>query len=229
MRRLKFLRLAAIVPALVVGSVHADEVPPGTVRVASRLFLVVDTPYGSDRVEDVLALSLIRRLRDLLQDDPVLDGASIVIRRRPSLAARLLGPEGVRRHFGNSTAVPEAYRAPGLVSETTDAETPSMLFFQPDVPDPDFMVLCFLDPLYSSELFTMCRWRAAYPPDPAIMLEATLMRPPPFADLHQSFESIADRMREISLCLDVTGKAPREPEIWLRDILEEHPGLTGCQ
>jgi hypothetical protein len=208
--------------------VRADEVPPGTLRVASRLFLVVDVPDVPDGGPNGLALSGVHRLRDRLERDPVLDGTYVYIDVPPSPAAWLLGPEGTRRHYGNRDAVPEMYRAPGLVSETSHAEAPAIFHFRPDEPDPDFMASCHLSSDVSSEAFSICFWSAAYPPDPAILLEGTLVNPPPFADLHPRFEDVADRMREIAQCLDVTGEPPRDPVAWLREILREHPDLTGC-
>lgn len=53
---------------------------------------------------------------------------------------------------------------------------------------------------------------ASYPRDPAIVLEAVLYFPPPFVELHGRFEPIADRLREIALCLDVTETPPTDPE-----------------
>jgi hypothetical protein len=69
---------------------------------------------------------------------------------------------------------------------------------------------------------------ASYLRDPAIALEeAVLYFPPPFVELHGRFESIADRLREIALCLDVIEAPPTKCAI--RGLLLHIPGSSSSE
>ena len=220
----------AVLPLLaaLAGPVGA-EAPPGTVQVASRLFLVNEVPSASTRVEDFLPLTEVSWAWHMIQNDPVLDGAVVHIKQNPSPPAYLFGREGLAEQFPNTARVPDAFRIEGYEVATNDGAAAVRLMVRPDVPEPDFMVTCTAaDTVSDSESSNLCVVLASYPPDPAITLQARLYNPPPFAELHGRFEPIADRLREIALCLDVTAAPPADPEAALAALLAANPALGGC-
>lgn len=208
----------------------AQGLPPGTVTVASRTFLVGEAPSESMAMEDFLPLTEVQWFWDLVQDDPILDGAVIHIEMPPSPPAYHFGPEGVVRDYPDTDRVPDAFRTDGYLSATTDGVVPTQFLFRQDVPKFDFFVTCAIDPpLLPPDRFNLCVVRTSYPLDPAIMLKARLYFPPPFAELSGRFEAIADRLREIALCLDVTEAPPTDPKAALTALLAANPNLEDCE
>lgn len=208
----------------------AGELPPGTVQVGSRLFLTPDLPENYWDNPDFLPLTEMSWAWHMIQEDPVLNGAVVHIERPPSPPAFLFGPEGVPEQFPDTIRVPDTFRIDGYEVATTDGEVARRFLFLPDVSEPDFLVTCTTDvPLLPADQPDFCVLRASYPPDPAIMLQARLYNPPLFDELHPLFEPIADRLREIALCLDVTDTPPADPEAALNALLAANPGLEGCE
>lgn len=201
----------------------------GTVAVASRLFLVGEVPGASTRMEDFLPLTRVPWAWHMIQDDPVLDGAVVHIRQRPSPPAYLFSRERLAHHFPDTARVPEALRIDGYEVATNAGAVARSVLFRPDVPEPDFVVTCeAADDIAKPDDFNLCVVMASYPLDPAMVLEAALYFPLPFAELHPRFELIADRLREIALCLDVTDAPPSDPEEALQVLLAANPTLEGC-
>jgi hypothetical protein len=199
--------------------------------VASRLFLVGTewSQFRSDTRTDFLALGGLDWVQRLERNDPVLDGVLLEIRDRPSPAAYLLGLDRLYDHYPDRDRVPDAFRADGYVSATTDGEVARIFVFHPDVPEPDFRVNCSTDdPLVPADRFLTCSFLASYPLDPEITLKASMFLPPPFSELQPRFEPIVERMREIALCLDVTDAPPADPQRALEALLAAKPRLEGC-
>lgn len=208
----------------------ADEPPPGTVQVASRLFLVGEVPSASDTQEDFLPLTRVRWAWRMIQDDPVLDGAVIQIERKPSPPAFLFSPEGITNQFPDTVRVPDALQIEGYDMATNAGAVAREFLVRPDVPQPDFLVTCAAaDDISEPDRLNLCVLLASYPLDPAITLEAALYFPPPFAVLHERFEPIADRLREVALCLDVTDSPPADPKAALAALLAANPTLEDCE
>lgn len=163
----------------------------------------------------------------MIQDDPVLDGAVVHIERPPSPPAYLFGPAGVAEQFPDIVRVPDALRIEGYEVATNAGAVDCQLLIRPDVPEPAFLVTCAAAHSISEpDRLNLGILHASYLPDPAVMLEAALYFPPSFAELHGRFEPIADRLREIALCLDVTDSPPADPEAAL---LAENPRLEECE
>lgn len=223
--------LATLLLAILLGAAAAaQDAQPGTIRVASRLFLVGEGLSASDTQEDFLPLTRVPWAWQMIQEDPMLDGAVVHIERTPSPPAYLFSRERLAREFPDTVRVPDAFRISGYEVATTDGEVARMFLFRPDVPAPDFLVTCTTNvPLLPTDQPSFCALRASYPPDPAITLLARLYNPPPFAELHGRFEPIADRLRVIALCLDVTDSPPADPEAALAALLAENPRLEGCE
>lgn len=208
----------------------AEEAPPGTVQVASRLFLVGEGLSASDTQEDFLPLTRVPWAWQMIQDDPVLDGAVVHIERKPSPPAYLFSREVLAEQFPDTVRVLDEFRIPGYEVATTDGEVPRWFLFRPDVPEPNFLVTCSTNvPLLPADQPGFCGLSASYPLDPAIMLDVRLYNPPPFAELHGRFKPIADRLREIALCLDVTDAPPQDPQAALAALLAANPTLEGCE
>lgn len=160
----------------------------------------------------------------------MLDGAVVHIERKPSPPAYLFGQEGLAQQLPDTARVPDALRIDGYEVATNAGAVARQLLFRPAVPAPDFLVTCAAaDEISEPERLNLCVLHTSYPPDPAIMLEAALYFPPPFAELHGRFEPIADRLREIALCLDVTDNSPADPEAALAALLAANPTLEDCQ
>lgn len=210
---------------------RADEAPPGTVQVASRLFLVGTDPSALASDGDDLSLSFEPWFRSLAQDDPVLeDFIGFQIFQPLSPPAFLLGPDGLPRHFTDRVRVPEAFRIDGYTVITNEGgEWPHDFLFRLDIAEPDFLVNCARDVTRPpTDRFHFCNILATYPHDPTILLEATLFSPPPFAELHGLFAPTMERLREIALCLDVTEAPLTDPDAALADLLKANPLLEGC-
>lgn len=106
---------------------------------------------------------------------------------------------------------------------------PRSFNIRPDGPAPDHMLTCgdALD-LSAGRNVEHRSLDASYPPDPAIMLRITLLRVP-FREVALDAQAIADRLREIALCLDVTETPPADPEAALAALLAANPRLERCE
>ncbi len=82
-----------------------------------------------------------------------------------------------------------------------------------------FLVRCILRDDVNHML--LCVVYAAYAPDDRIRLKARLYFPPDPADAPTYFRDVAERMREVAYCLDVTDE--------LINVRAVHPNPSGCR
>lgn len=235
------MRFACLLPVLsVAGALAVTSLPiaaagdvlhPGTVRVASRVFLVGEVPHESEDIPDFLPLTEVEWVNAVVDADPLLgpQGTVLHVRRLPSPPALLLSDEGVVRNHQSHEAVPEALRFEGLdVRTSATVPDPQIFIYRPDVPVPDFMLDCS-DPDLATGAFDYCEVLATYPLDPAITLKARFYHPIAIAELAPQLPAIAARMREIALCLDVTAAPLADSEAALEALLAANPTLSECE
>ncbi|WP_205618242.1 hypothetical protein, partial [Thioclava indica] len=105
------------------------------------------------------------------------------------------------------------------VSVADPTRLPNRLHYIPQSPDAGFDVTCSVDNL--REKMRLCIVYATYPPDDGIRLKAGLYFPKDPATRPGYFREVAERMRDLVYCLDVTDD--------LADVQKDRPTLTGCQ
>lgn len=235
---MRFVRLLPVLPvagALLVTSVPTaavdDVLHPGTVRVASRVFLVGEVPRESEDIPDFLPLTEVEWVNAVVDADPLLgpQGTVLHVRKLPSPPAYLFGEEGIPHLYQSYDAVPEVLRFDGLdVRTSATAPNPQHFVYRPDNSLPDFLLTCS-DPDLATGVFDYCEVLATYPLDPVITLKARFYRPTPIAELAPQMPAVAARMREIAFCLDVTVAPPAASEAALEALLVANPTLSGCE
>lgn len=113
------------------------------------------------------------------------------------------------------------YNLPGYraLGEPVDpVRPPSSLYYLPQWPGAGFDVVCGVDNERGALRF--CLLIADYPPDDHIRLKARLYFPDLPSESPDRFREVAERMRDLVHCLDVT----EDPV----NVQETRPALTGC-
>ncbi|MES2435260.1 MAG: hypothetical protein V4586_15740 [Pseudomonadota bacterium] len=170
-----------------------------------------DTPF--------IAVREIDWIEAILSTDPVLQNAVVHIEltfrsvadfaAAPNEGEVLLGSDRLPSKFNLSD-----YRIYGSPVVTAKSFT-----YVPFDPAAGFRVGC--SQRDDVEHMLLCVVYATYPPDDRIRLKARLYFPPDPADVPTYFRDVAERMREVAYCLDVTDE--------IRTVPAAPPKLSGCR
>jgi hypothetical protein len=190
-----------------------------TVDLASRTFWVGERPKTIDGEPPFIAVREIDWIEAALSVDPVLKDAVIHIEYaymsvKATVASAndgeiLLGQDRVRPAF----SLPD-YRIYGSAVRTSKSYT-----YVPIDPDAGFAVYC--GERDDGPHMSVCVVYATYLPDDRIRLKARLYFPPDPMDSPTLFRDVAERMRDVAYCLDVSER--------MIDVPEVRPSLSGCR
>lgn len=197
----------------------APPVTAQTVDLSTRTFWLGEHPRTLDLDFPFIALREIDWIDVVLENDPVLKDAVVQIEQegmsvlasvaRPHQGDVLLGPDQLSSQFN----LPD-YRIFGPSVATGRSFT-----YLPINPDAGFIVECGLRD--DVEQLALCVVYATYAPDDRIRLKGRLYFPPDPADSPTYFRDVAERMREVTYCLDVTDE--------FIDVPVVHSKLLGCR
>lgn len=186
-----------------------DSSETGIIRMNTRLFdLGVDLD-SLRRDPDFIPLNRADWLGQIIANDPLLQGEVIHIRVLPQPVTQLWSLPGPGLSFKYSENIPEELIFEGFETRSEAPDSSRFFYFLPKGNNPSFSATCWLDTPTRKHV-TFCSLYATYPPDPNIFILARIYNPERYEDLPSSFRAIANRIREIAYCLDVTGKAPQE-------------------
>jgi hypothetical protein len=179
-----------------------------TVELSTRVFWLGERPDTLDSFPPFIAVNRIDWIEDILQHDPALKDAVFHIDQAfYSVRERFSQPDdGEIRLYGNR--VPLKFVNPSFEIYGSPTVTSSRFRYMPLDPSLGFSVSCTMQgdretPLPDRE-FSLCVVHASYARDDAILLQARLYFPPNPEEAPDYFGAVAQRMREIARCLDVT-------------------------
>jgi len=211
-RAVLFTLALATVP---LGPAAAQD-PPELVRLGSRLFdLGIPDTRLRGNAEDTgeerrfIPVSDARWLRDRMAADPTFRGVVFHIELASRETDHLFDPGWWTQFYDYpSPGIEDRFRIDGYVIYGTQAQRPFRFMYFPIDPPRDHAINCtrrnrIPGPGWTDQVGT-CGVNASYPPDRRIYLKARVYRPEPFEETRTRFARIAERMREIAYCLDVT-------------------------
>lgn len=166
-----------------------------------------------------IALREIAWLESILGVDPVLKDAVFHIEQTGmSVAASVAGPDERDILLGPDRLPPQFNLSDYAIYGPPVATARNFSYFPVD-PTAGFDVQCVLRDDVNH--MSLCVVYATYAPDDRIRLKARLYFPPDPADAPTYFRDVAERMREVAYCLDVTEKLVNVPVVF--------PKLSGCR
>ncbi len=158
---------------------------------------------------------------ELINEDPVLRGRLYgivvhidVLPQPVEYLWRFSGRGGV---FKFSEGIPEQYHIEGYDVQSSMKEHKGSFLYIPEDQIELFSVSCSLDRRTRS-YFSSCGMAVGYPPDPNIYIKVRIYSPEKIDDLGSGFKAIAQRVREIVYCLDVTDEINRETGNLSKDV-----------
>lgn len=188
----------------------AQEAPNARfIQMNTRTFDLRVDPENLRRTRRFIPLNRAKWLGKLISEAPLLQGEVVHIRVLPQAITRLwaeTGPAGLFKYTAN---IPEEFIFEGYETRSSTPKDESSFFFLPKEKNPSFSFTCSLD-LPARQELAFCNLVADYPPDPNIYIQARIYNPDRYDDLPTSFKAIADRIRDIAYCLDVTDREPQE-------------------
>ncbi|WP_426033628.1 hypothetical protein [Cypionkella sp. TWP1-2-1b2] len=200
-------------------TVLASPLVAQTVELSTRVFWLGERPATMESDTPFIAVREIDWIEAILSTDPILQDAVVHIELTFQSGADfvaasykgevLLGPDRLPSKFNLSD-----YRIYGSPVVTAKSFT-----YVPFDPAAGFRVRC--SQRDDVEHILLCVVCATYPPDDRIRLTAALYFPPDPADAPSYFRQVAERMREVAYCLDVTDERPK--------ALAAPPKLSGCR
>ncbi|MBL4917173.1 hypothetical protein [Szabonella alba] len=210
--RVSLLLCSLALLAALTAPVQADpqsKDDPNLVRISNRIFDLRMNATRLPRSSDFIPLNRVPWLRDLIGNDPILDGIVFHIQQTWVPADFLWAFPGPGDLHRSREGIPDRFIFDGydtMASEPGGSGRSYM--FVPDDPAEPYSIRCGTRTGRLDEL-SVCFLTVAYPPDNMIFLHARIYSPEPLEDLRGNFAAMAKRMREIAYCLDVT-EAERE-------------------
>ena len=200
-------------------AILAPPLAAQTVELSTRTFWVGDRPRTMDSDTPFIAVREIDWIEAILATDPVLQDAVFLIDETfMSVADDVAAPYDGDVLFGPARLPPKFYLPDYLIYGPPVATTNSWLYMPVD-PEAGFTVWC--TPRSDVEHLRLCVVDTTYPPDDRIRLTARLYFPPDPVDAPTYFRDVAERMRDVAYCLDVTDE--------LIEVPVAHPTLSGCR
>jgi len=199
--------------------------PPQTVELSTRTFWLGEAPNTMSVDPPFFAPRRVQWIEKIIEADPVLKDT--VIHVELALLPASKNAEAINMYYAplRRDRLDPRYDLPGYlifgspVSVADPTRLPNRLHYIPQSPDAGFDVTCSVDNL--REKMRLCIVYATYPPDDGIRLKARLYFPKDPATRPGYFREVAERMRDLVYCLDVTDD--------LVDVQKARPSLTGCR
>ncbi len=211
-----FVPIAAIAHTI-EGTSNQSE---STLALNGRSFFVGVAPGNIREDHDFFSLNSIGWVKSILANDPYLGRAVIHIRAAPQPVTTLWafpGPAEIFKHMDNipNTLLLEGYKVGS--SRHVDRR---YLMYLPDIEEPDFAVRCFVEGIALHDL-SFCVVSAKYPQDSHLSVQARIYSPEKFENHAEAFKQIAERMRNVASCLDVT-------ELKFSELLQDQLHYEDC-
>ena len=190
-----------------------------TVELSTRTFWLGERPETMDSEPPFIAVRQIDWIEAVLASDPVMKDA--VFRMDQTFMS--VAETDARPYDGyvllNPDRLPPKFYLPDYLIFGAPVATTNWWQYKPVDPTAGIEVWCSIRD--DGPHISLCDVNATYPPDDHIRLKARLFFPPDPADAPTYFRDLAERMRDIAYCLDVTDE--------LIDVPVVHPTLSGCR
>ncbi|MFT6606009.1 MAG: hypothetical protein ACJA2X_001185 [Halocynthiibacter sp.] len=219
-----FIVIALAVFASLPIQAQAEELPNGAtlIQLNSRTFDLRTDVRNLRRGPDFIPLTEIKWLSDLVDRDPYLEQTVLHIQARTQPISMTWPSVTPDKAYPLTENIPEFMAVEGFQTRSSHPKNFSFILLPIDNPS-DFYVSCSGS---ETDKSSFCAVLVAYPPDSEIRLMARVYNAkPPF-----NFREIANRMREIAYCLDVTDRLSADgasPEA-LVDHKIDKPDLRDC-
>jgi hypothetical protein len=190
-----------------------------TVELSSRTFWLGEQPSTLESYPPFIAPGRIPWIAEILETDAVLRHAVIHIDATFISAAQSVAGPNAREVLLDPDRLPPEFDLPGYREYGPPDPTATSITYVPDNPDAGFIVWC--DQNRERSAISFCAVNATYPPDDRIRLKARLYHPSNLMGRPDRFRDIAERMRDLAYCLDVTDDSV--------DVPKARPTLSGCR
>jgi hypothetical protein len=227
MRFYKLLLIVALVlPNLLWSGPRPREGIPfqdGILTLSDRHFIVSDLARPVEKDDWRFSLRQSAWLAPILNEDPILQSWQVELIWAGVHGTQLLDSEEEVSQKPLATLVTDS--ADQIEGYTYYNLNQRHFYFFPKSSNLNYSVSCGNEP--GSNELNICHIHALYPYDAYVVLRAMKFFPGKLSDVPLEFESIAARMVEIAVCLDVTDQSNTERDLFLRqpDAVE----LTGCE
>lgn len=146
-------------------------------------------------------------LKDYIQSDPLLGDLIFMIEEKDTSITEIWPQFGTDNIYPRTTDIPEQVQLPGYETKAFENSSQWLMYLPLDRPQ-DYYVACTA----SKELIiSSCTIYVSYPPDVHIWLKAPLYATDPWPEVSANFGKMADAMRQVAYCLDITDRY--EPEL----------------
>jgi len=210
--------------ALAFGLFATISAMADTVTLSTRTFWLGEQPSTAQTSPPFVSLREIEWINALVQADPILRGSVPHLRASRSPTSEFIGDVGREVPLTADRLNPN-YDVPGyrIFGWRAPPDNPSWqpmnFLYLPEDPGAGYKVSC--DLATDRKMMLLCVVWATYSPDDRIVLMARLYFPADPADTPTLFRDVAERLRDLAYCLDVTDE--------LVDVRQERPTLTGCR
>ena len=207
---------------LLIGLLAADPLTAQTVELSSRTFWLGRVQSSMTSYPPFFVPQERNWIEKILDADPVLRNTVIHVELTLNPVSSTLGEVLPGYVPLGSDKLDPRYDLPGyrIVGGPVDrAWHPTSLQYLPQWPGAGFYVNCGVDNERGALRF--CLLIADYPPDDRIRLKARLYFPDLPAESPNRFREVAERMRDLVYCLDVTDEQV--------NVQETRPTLAGCR
>lgn len=217
-------RLMRLLNAAVVASLLPLPLAAQTVDLATRTFWIGERPKTMDVDTPFVVLQEIDWIDELLRQEPLFNGAVLVIEEEQNPAGTHSVAWSVARLLPGEVelgldVLPPQFSIPGYtIYGNPKHEKPSPVYV-PDDPSAGFKVRCGWE--VGEYRLLGCTLVATYAPDDNIRLKARLYWQQDPAEDPTRFRDLVNRLREVAYCLDVT-------EV-LVDVPTVYPDLKDCR
>lgn len=197
----------------------AAPIAAQTVELSTRTFWLGERPGTLDEDFPFIALRRIAWIEAILATDPVLKDAVFHIEQTGMSVAVSVAGRDERDILLGSDRLPPQFDLSDYMIYGPPVATARDYTYLPTDAAAGFKVRCVRRD--DVEHMSLCVLYGTYAPDDRIWLKARLYFPPDPADAPTYFQDVAERMREVAYCLDVTDE--------VIDVRAVHPTLTGCR
>jgi hypothetical protein len=205
-------------------AVRAQSAPEHLVTLNTRTFNLGIDVSKMRRDPDFIPMNDIDWLSPILDVDPVLGPTVFHLRaanRSNKSTSYLWEHVGNNAHdFPYTQNIPDRFLVTGYQVWSNNEDGRGSILLIPTDPDADYAIRCDQDRKSGEVVY--CHFRASYPPDPLIYLQARHYNPRDWDKTREELDDIVARMREIAACLDVTD---RQLELEPNGL----PKLAGCE
>ena len=184
------------------GDIPELRLGPNHVPLSTRIFDIGQEPRDYYTEEGFIPLDRIKWLQSLIAGDPLFEHGVFHLKRHPSPSAEFLWKDPIWGGRAPLPNPPSDFAHPDYNHSAKPDFPPFSVLLTQKADAPDHAVCCGKDP--TTLIVHLCTVLASYPPDPRLFLRLRIYGHGPVPDRQHTYADIAQRMREIVYCLDVT-------------------------